>query len=197
MKSKLPLISLIISIICLAGAVLSVTIGASKSQIYNQMKKAPPITRISEIKKIGDNPFLLSGNIPIFHKTITDNLVAYTTTTYEGEKLLKNPELTITLDDGSIQLVEGYELSGYNREICYKGTSFQGIKSGSDVTIYAVANSLDGELAAIGYQLYPGSPAQYINYLSSPYNAYMIYVRIFIALAVIFFIFSTFLNKKK
>ena len=197
MKIKLPAISLALSSLCLIGAITTVIIGSSKSRIYNQMRKAERVSTIAKIKTMNNNPFLLSGRIKIFHPTIADNLVAYNTISYEGEIIEKRPELTISLEDGDIALLSGYDLNEYNREICYHGTSHQGIKSGSDITIYAIVDKMTPTIAIRGHELYPGSPDQYINYLSSPYNAYMIYVRAFIAIALIFFIFSTVLNRKK
>ncbi|MGL1891020.1 MAG: hypothetical protein OCD02_05300 [Spirochaetaceae bacterium] len=190
MLKKLPLIMLLLSILCLILSVLIVFKGSSKSNLYKQMSNANIIKSLFEVNK-SNSSFLIYGKIKEDHNTIKDNLVAY-----NNEKP-KTPNLTVSLNDGEIMLFSGYGIADYNTEVIENGSTYRGIKAGSDITIFAL-KYLDGTISGIkGYELYPGMPKQYLNFLYSPYISYMIYVRIFIALALLFFTLSAVLNIKK
>lgn len=197
MNKKLPLFVLLLSIIFLISALITLGIGSNKSRIYNQMKDAIRVTSIKEINRLKDESFLLSGYIEKDHTKQLKDLVAYIKKS--DRKLLKlvNPALEIKLEDGSINLIGGYGIADYNKIYNDKKTIINGIKSGVDITIYSIKYKNISENSIKGYELYPGTADQYINFLSSPFNSYMMYVRILIALALIFFIFSIVINIRK
>lgn len=196
MINKAPVILLISSLICLAISILILKYGSKESKIYNQMKECDIVSSLDGLESMGNKPFLLYGYIKSDHKATPQNIVAYIETVGET-KYLYSPELEISLGDSSITLQNGYGLADYN---AYKETNryiLEGIKSGNDITIYAI-NHKDEKFSGIkGYELYPGNPRQYVNFLASPYNEYMVYVRIFIGVALLLFLMSIVLNIKK
>lgn len=168
MDKKLPTITLILSVLFLALAITALVVGSYNSRTYNQMIKAPILKTRSEIPKYKDSGFLITGLL-------------------KSDPSLNEP-LTIELPDGDVILKPGFVLSRDADSI---------FKTGSQITIYAVIESIKEMDKLKGYELYLGTPNQYINYHSSPYNSYMTYVRIFIGLALIFFLFSLLINIKK
>lgn len=197
MQKRVSLALLVLSITCLGIAITALLIGSEKSKLYNQMKKTPIIRSLKEIKDSNDRPFLLLGYISPEHPTLKEKLVTYTLFKDNIRQDDKTQSLTILLPDGKIELINDYTISDYNFIIDIDDTVLKGIKPGSDITIYAITIKEDGRLKIKGHQLYPGRPDQYLRYLSSPFNSYMLYVRIFIGLALLFFTTSIILNIKK
>ncbi len=197
MIKKLPVIILIISIICLISAVTTLVIGSNKSRIFNQMNNTKAAFSISDIKGYGEKPFLLSGVVEKNHNTLQGSLLTYERVVDGESKGIESQELTITLDDGSVKLMDGYGIADFNKVLTRENDILRGIKAGSEITIYSVSYKEIDELVIKGYNLYPGNPGQYTNFLSSPFNTYMVYVRVLIGLALIFFLLSIVLNIKK
>ena len=108
-----------------------------------------------------------------------------------------SPELDIVIGSQSTKLFKDYKLADTNMSLEKNGRTIEGIKPGGDVTIYAVNYKNDNFIGVKGYELYPGNPKQYIEFLKSPYNSYMLYVRLFIGLSLLFFLVSIVLNIKK
>lgn len=188
---------LILSIISLVFAVIFLLIGSGKSGVYNQMKKALIVDDYSSIINAGNEPFLLHGYVGISHKTVQKNMIA--SRTFNGEVVIdkNSPVITISLENGNIHLIDDYSIADYNINIQDGKYSIEGIKPGGEVTIYA-ANYKDDSFSGVkGYELYPGNPKQYISFLESPYNSYMLFVRLFIGLALLLFLISIVLNIKK
>lgn len=186
-RRTLPITSLILTIIFLALAVVTLLVGSNKSKVYNQMKQAVIVDNFTDLIDSNSKPFLLLGYIGLEHKS-TDGMVA---------TLDSSPELSILLGSQSTRLFKDYKLADTNMSIEKDGQIIEGIKPGGDVTIYAVNYKDDNFIGIKGYELYPGNPKQYIEFLKSPYNAYMLYVRLFIGLSLLFFLISIVLNIKK
>lgn len=197
MNKKLALSVLITSILCLISALILLFTGSNKSRIYNQMKTAKRIESIAGIKNSADESFLLTGYIEKDHNKVKKDLVAYTKISKGKNIKTVNPELKINLEDGVVHLKSGYDIADSNKNYTKNDITYNGIKSGIDVTVYAIQYKNSKDITLKGYEIYPGSADQYINFLSSPFNSYMIYVRVLIALAMIFFIFSIVINIKK
>jgi len=196
LKIKLPIIFLGLSIISLLVAILFLIVGSRESRLYNQMKKATVVSQYNDIINSGNSSFLLHGYIKIDHKTVNKNMVA-SETIEEGVVSKNFPPIIISLGDKDITLKNDYEIADFNISINDQTRTIQGIKPGGEVTIYAV-NCKDEDLLMVkGYELYPGSPKQYINFLKSPYSYYMIFVRFLIGVALLHFLVSIVLNIKK
>lgn len=196
MIKKLPLILLILSVFSLISAVIVLLTGSSHSKIYNQMKNSDVVTTIEELKERGNKPFLLYGYIDRDHKTVYDNMISYSEESGESIKT-EAPQLKITLKDGTIDLNSGYGLAATNSEERSGTRVLKGIKPGNDITIYGINYSRDEFNGIKGFELYPGNPDQYISFLSSPFNSYMIYVRLLIGVALLLFLLSLLINIKK
>jgi hypothetical protein len=183
-----PILLLIFSILSLGIAVVTLLIGSGRSRIYNQMRETTVIESYDDIISAGREPFLLHGYLNNEHETVIENMVA----TRE-----LSPEITVTLNKNSIKILQGYDIADYNISVEVDGSITEGIKPGGDVTIYAVNYKDDNFNGIKGYELYPGNPKQYINFLKSPYNQYMVYVRVLIGVSLLFFLVSIVLNIKK
>lgn len=160
------------------------------------MKNSEIVSSLDGLESMGNRPFLLYGYIESDHKTTTSNIVAYIETV-EDTKYLYAPELEIFLGNSYVTLKSGYEIADYNVLQETTRHKLEGITPGNDITIYAINYKDDTFQGVKGYELYPGNPRQYINFLSSPYNEYMVYVRIFIGVALLLFLLSIVLNIKK
>lgn len=152
------------------------------------MRETKILEDYSDIISTGKKPFLLYGYLDLDHKIVNKKMVA---------TINECPELNISLGEKSINLFKGYNLADTNVTLEENGQTIQGIKPGGDVTIYAVNYEEDNFIGLKGYELYPGNPKQYIEHLKSPYNSYMLYVRLFIGIALLFFLISLVLNIKK
>lgn len=172
MQSKLPVLTLCLTILFLVSAVVTLIIGSNNSSIYNQMKKSPIARSKKEIKKLNGDGFIISG---FLKEERTSNS-------------LKNIE--IVLNDTDVKIEDGFSY--------YMETEKPDkLREGTPISIYSAINIVDGKEVINGYELYPGTPEQYINYLSSPFNSYMVYVRVLIGLSIVFFLFSIVLNIRK
>lgn len=152
------------------------------------MNETKIIDDFSELVSMEREPFLLHGYVDKDHKTVTQNMIA---------TRVLCPEITISLNNKSTKLMNGYNIADYNIKLEESGNIIEGIKPGGDVTIYAVNYQDDSFIGIKGYELYPGNPKQYIEFLKSPFNAYMLYVRLFIGVALLLFVVSIVLNIKK
>ncbi len=197
MNKKFPLVVLSLSILCLVAAVTSLMVGSKKSRVYNQMKNVKIVESLFDINNMKDDPFLLSGYVENDNRPLKEDMIAYAV--YKDDLIIEQftPELSVTIGTNRLPLLEGYSLADFNKNIKSENNTFKGIRNGSQITIYSIMDKKDGEPILKGYELYPGTPTQYISFLSSPFNTYMVYVRVFIGLAVVFFLFSIVLNIKK
>lgn len=136
------------------------------------MRKSPIARSLKDIHKLKKDGFIITGYLKSEINT----------------KIL--PDIEIELLDSNVKIEKGfkYYLDNSDSKI---------IRAGSTVSIYSALNKINNQEIINGYELYPGTPEQYINFLSSPYNSYMVYVRVFIGLAIIFFLFSIVLNIRK
>ncbi len=195
--TKLPLIFLLTSLLCLILTIVTLFIGAPTSKLYYQMKRSEIIDNIAGILNSDKKPFLLSGHIDIKHKTLENNLVTYQFKQEDDIINVQNPTLEIVTKGGKVILEKGYGLADFNEVVKQPSRELFGIKTNSDITIYAISSKVKDSIRLTGYELYPGTPNQYIKFLSSPFNSYMVYVRIFIGLSLLFFLLSIVLNIKK
>jgi len=160
------------------------------------MKEAEVVSSYKELQEFKIKPFLLYSQISKNNAVMFKNMVAYKEVIEEKIKF-NTPSINLSLEEVDIKLKENYSIADFNTQFIDGDKHYYGIKPGSDVTIYVIPYHNDDFSGLKGYELYPGTPAQYLNFLSSPYIYYMIYVRFFIGIALLLFLLSMVINIRK